>query len=121
MNDNFLQSLLNQRGLKDSYLGVGSLIRNYIKETQDIKSPEMRNALNNLGIPLKKAHDVSISSSDEDLVIASLRGIGNAQYINNDVMDQIVPIIMDKSVKPRIKATALDVAKIYADNPQVPT
>ncbi|VVC28237.1 Vitellinogen, open beta-sheet,von Willebrand factor, type D domain,Lipid transport protein, N- [Cinara cedri] len=112
-------NLLNQRGLKDAYIGVGSLIRNYIKETQDTKSPEIEKALNNLGAPLKKANDVSLSPNDEDLVIASLKGIGNAQYINSDVADQIVQIIMNKSVKPRIKAAALNVAKMYADNPQI--
>lgn len=100
-------------------MGVGYLIRNYIQETNDTNSYEIGSALSNLGAPLKNAFDASLSPDDEDRVIGSLKGIRNAMYITNDVADQIVQIILDKSVKQRIKAAALDVAKTYAENPKV--
>lgn len=114
-----MQSLLNQKGLKNGYLGVGSLLNKYIKDTQDFYSDEIQITLKNLGAPLKTASDRSLSPDNEDLIIASLKGLGIVQYINSDSEDLIVQIIMDKSALQRIRAAALNTAKIYAQNPKV--
>ncbi|XP_060861024.1 apolipophorins isoform X2 [Metopolophium dirhodum] len=112
-------SLLNDRALKEGYLGVGALLRRYLQETQDYTSPEVGNTLNNLGNPLMKVGYGPLSSNDEDLIIASLKGLGYAQYINSDLEDLIIKITMDKNTIQRIKAAALNMVKIYAENSKV--
>jgi len=102
-------------------MGVGALLRKYLDDTQDYNSLTVRNILNNLGAPLQKACDSSISPEDQDFAIASLKGLGNAQYINSDIEDSIVKIIMDEAALPRIRAAALDMVKIYAQNSKVRT
>lgn len=114
-----MQSLLNQKDLKEGYLGVGLLLNKYIKENQDFNSVEVKNALENLGAPLKNACDRSLSPNGEDITIASLKGIRNVQYINRDLENLIVKIITDKSALQRIRAAALSMVKIYAENPKV--
>lgn len=114
-----MQNLLKQKVLKESYLGVGSLLRQYLKNSQDFNSPEVYDSLHNIGAPLQKATDNSLSSEDEDLAIASLKGLGNAQYISDDQEEIITQIITDKTVKQRIRAAALDMVKVYANNPKV--
>lgn len=100
-------------------MGVGSLLQKYLKDTQDYDSVEVRNTLNNLGAPLQKAYSSSLSSNDENLVIASLIGLGSAQYVNNELEDMIIKLTMDKNVKQRIRAAALVMVKIYAKSPKV--
>ncbi|XP_026815483.1 apolipophorins [Rhopalosiphum maidis] len=112
-------SLLSDRALKEGYLGVGALLRQYLQDTQDFNSPEVANTLNNLGNPLKKVGYGSLSANDEDLIIASLRSIGYVQYINNDLEDLIIQITMDKNTIQRIKAASLAMLKIYAKNSKV--
>lgn len=90
-----------------------------MKDTQDYDSAAVRNTLNNLGAPLQKDYSGPLSSNDENLVIASLIGLGNAQYVNNELEDLIIKVIMDKNVKQRIRAAALVMVKIYAKNPKV--
>lgn len=114
-----MQSLLNEKEIKVGYMGIGSLLQKYLKDTQDYDSPEVKRTLENLGVPLKKAFNTSLSSDDENLVIASLKGLGNAQYINNDTENLIGQIITDKNIMPRIRAAALNMIKIYAKNSQV--
>lgn len=100
-------------------MGVGALLRQYLQETQDYTSPEVENTLNNLGNPLMKVGYGPLSSNDEDLIIASLKGLGYAQYINSDLEDLIIKITMDKNTIQRIKAAALNMVKIYAENSKV--
>jgi len=95
------------------------LLRQYQQETQDYTSPEVGNTLNNLGNPLNKVGYGPLSSNDEDLVIASIKGLGYAQYINSDLEDLIIKIIMDENTIQRIKAAALNMVKIYAANLKV--
>jgi len=95
------------------------LLRQYLQETQDYTSPEVGNTLNNLGNSLMKVGYGPLSSNDEDLIIASLRGLGYAQYINSDLEDLIIKIIMDKNTIQRIRAAALNMVKIYAENSKV--
>lgn len=111
--------MLNDRALKEGYLGVGALLRQYLQDTQDFNSPEVVNTLNNLGSPLKKVGYGSLSANDEDLIIASLRSIGYVQYINSDLEDLIIQITMDKNTIQRIKAASLAMLKIYAKNSKV--
>lgn len=114
-----MQGLLDKRILKDGYLGVGSLLRQYLKSTQNYNSPEVSTTLNNLGGPLKNAGKASLSPDDEDIVIASLKGIGNARYINSNLEDLIVQLIINKAAVQRVRAAALNMVKIYAMNPKV--
>jgi hypothetical protein len=95
------------------------LLQTYLKDTQDYDSVEVRSILNNLGAPLQKAYSDNLSSNDENLVIASLIGLRNAQYINNELEDMIIKLIMDKNIKQRIRVAALVMIKIYAKNPKV--
>lgn len=95
-------------------MGVGALVRQYLKDTQDYSSPEISNALRNLGAPLQNMIDNSLPSVNEDIVIASLKGLENAQYINDDLEYSIVKTIMSNDVSQRIRAAALAVAKTYA-------
>lgn len=95
-------------------MGVGALIRQYLKNTNDYNSPEISNALRNLGAPVQNMIDNSMSSVNEDIVIASLKGLENAQYINDELEDTIVKTIMSNDVSQRVRATALAVAKTYA-------
>jgi len=106
--------LLDGRALKEGYLGVGALLRQYLQDTQDFYCTEVANTLDNLGKPLIKAGHGSLSAEDEDLIIASLRSIGYAQYINGDLEDLIIQITMDKNTIQRIKAASLAMLKIYA-------
>jgi len=94
-------------------------LRQYLQETQDYTSPEVGNTLNNLGNPLMKVGYGSLSSNDEDLIIASLKGLGYAQYINSDLEDLIIKITMDKNNIQRIRAAALNMVKTYAKNSKV--
>lgn len=98
---------------------IGTLLQTYLRSTQDYDSLEVKKTIENLGVPLKKAFSNSLSSDDENLVIASLKGLGNVQYINDDIENLIVQIIIDKSVIPRIRAAALSMIKVYAKNSQV--
>lgn len=100
-------------------MGVGTLLRKYFSDTRDYSSPEVMSALNNLGAPLQKTFDSSMRPDDQDLVIASLKGLGNAQYINSDQEALIVEIIMNKAAVQRIRAAALDMAKYFARNSNV--
>lgn len=95
-------------------MGVGSLLRQYLKDNQDFNSPEVSETLRNLGAPLLQNVNERLSSDDEDLVIASLKGIGNVQYIDSNLEEVIAQIIMNKTVKLRIRAAALDMVKVYA-------
>lgn len=95
------------------------MLRQYQQETQDYTSPEVGNTLNNLGNPLNKVGYGSLSSKDEDLIIASIKSLGYAQYINSDLEDLIIKIIMDENTIQRIKAAALNMVKIYAANLKV--
>jgi len=102
-------------------MGVGALLNTYLKDTEDYNSAEVRNILNNLGVPLERALYSDLSPDDQDLVIASIKGLGNAQYINNDIEDSIVKIITNKAVLQRIRVATLKMVKIYAQNPKVRT
>lgn len=95
------------------------MLRQYLQDTQDYHSPEVVNTLNNLGKPLEKVGSGSLSANDEDLMIASLKGLGNAQYINTNIEDLIIQIIMDEDTIQRIRAAALNMLKIYAKKPKV--
>lgn len=95
------------------------MLRQYQQDTQDYISPEVGNTLSNLGSPLKKVGNGPLSSNDEDLIIASLKGLGYAQYINSDLEDLIIQITMDKNTIQRIRAAALNMVKIYAKNSKV--
>lgn len=111
--------MLDGRALKQSYLGVGTLLKQYLQDTQDFYSTEVANTLSNLGKPLMKAGQGPLSAEDEDLIIASLRSIGYAQYMNSDLEDLIIQITMDKNTIQRIKAASLAMLKIYAKNAKV--
>lgn len=115
----YFQNLLNDRPLKECYIGMSFLIQKYLQNTQDYDSFEVTKSLENLGVPLKKAFDTSSSSDDEDLVITSLKALGNVKYINNDLENLIAQIIKDASVTQRIRAAALNMIKVYAKSPQV--
>lgn len=95
------------------------MLRQYQQDTHDYSSSEVENTLSNLGDPLKKVGHGPLSSNDEDLIIASLKGLGYAQYINSDIEDLIIQIIMDKNTIQRIKAAALNMVKIYSKNSKV--
>lgn len=95
------------------------MLRQYLHETQDYTSPEVGNTLNNLGSPLLKVGSDSLSPEEEDLIIASLKGLGYAQYINSDLEDLIIKITMNKNTIQRIKAAILNMVKIYAKNLKV--
>lgn len=112
-------SLLDGRALKEGYLGVGALLRQYLHDTQDFYCTEVANTLDNLGKPLMKAGHGPLSADDEDLIIASLKSIGYVQYINSDLEDLIIQITMDKNTIQRIKAASLAMLKIYAKNSKV--
>lgn len=111
--------MLDGRALKESYLGVGALLRQYLQDTQDFYSTEVANTLDNLGKPLMKVDRGSLSADDEDSIIASLKSIGYVQYINSDLEDLIIQITMDKNTIQRIKAASLAMLKIYAKNSKV--
>lgn len=111
--------MLDGRALKEGYLGVGALLRQYLYDTQDFYCTEVANTLDNLGKPLMKAGHGPLSADDEDLIIASLKSIGYVQYINSDLEDLIIQITMDKNTIQRIKAASLSMLKIYAKNPKV--
>lgn len=95
------------------------MLQSYFKDTQDYDSAEVRNILHNLGAPLQKAYSGTLSSNDENLIIASLIGFKNAQYINNELEDVIIKLIMDKNIKQRIRVATLVMMKVYAKNPKV--
>lgn len=114
-----MQGLLNDKVFKAGYIGFGALLQQYLKDTHDYSSSEVTNTLKNLAAPLQKMIDSSSLPKDEEIVIASLKGLKNAQYINSEVEGLIVQIIMNKDVSPRIKAEALTMAKTYANYPEV--
>lgn len=95
------------------------MLGQYLQETQDYTSPEVGNTLNNLGNPLMKVGYGPLSSKDEDLIIASLKGLGYVEYINSYLEDLVIKIIMDKNTIQRIKAAALNMVKIYSENSKV--
>lgn len=97
------------------------MLRQYLKDTQNYNSPEVETTLKNLGGPLKNAGETSLSPEDEDIVIASLKGIGNAHYVNSDLEDLIIQLIMNKAAVQRVRAAALNMVKSYAMNPKVHT
>jgi len=100
-------------------MGVGALLRKYQQDNKDYTSSEVENTLSNLGAPLQKIAHGPLSSNHEDLIIASLKGLGCAQYINSDIENLIIQIIMDKNTIQRIKVAALNMVKIYAKNSKV--
>lgn len=116
-----MQNLLDKRALKEGYIGVGTLLQQYLKDTQDYESPEVENALNNIGTPLKRMLENPDTSENEDLAIASLKGIGNVNYINSNTEDLVVQTLMKKDVSQRIRAAALAMVKNYATNSNVST
>lgn len=96
------------------------MLQKYLKDTQDYESDEVKNTLYNLGGPLRKlVDDGALSPDDEDLAIASIKGIGNVQFIDGDTEDLLVKIIMDKNVKQRIRAATLSMVSFYAKNSKV--
>lgn len=111
--------MLNDKPLKEGYTGVGALLRKYLVDTRDFSSSEVENTLNNLGAPLKKMLYDSISLEDEKLAIASLKGLSNVQYLNKDLLDLTIQIIMNKSVSQRIRAATLVMMQSYAKYPTV--
>lgn len=115
----YLQNLLNDKPLKEGYTGVGALLRQYLVDTRDFSSPEVENTLNNLGAPLKKMLDDSFTPEEEQLAMASLKGLGNVQYLNKDLLDLTNQIIMDQSVPQRIRAATLVMMQSYAKYPMV--
>lgn len=95
------------------------MLRQYLKDTQDYSSSEVTNTLKNLAAPLQKMYSSSSLPKDEETIIASLKGLENAQYINSEVEGLIVQTIMNKDASPRIRAEALTVVKTYANYPEV--
>lgn len=114
-----LQNLLNDNPLKEGYTGVGALLRQYLIDTRDFSSPEVENTLNNLGAPLHKMLDDSLTLEDEKLAMASLKGLGNVQYLNKNLLDLTNQIIMDQTVPQRIRAATLAMMQSYAKYPTV--
>lgn len=95
-------------------------MRKYLADTRDFSSPAVENTLNNLGAPLKKLVDDSTTTAeDEKLAVASLKGLGNVQYLNKDLLDLTNQIIMDQSVSQRIRAATLVMMQSYAKYPTV--
>lgn len=111
--------MLDGISLQQAYIGVGALLRQYLQDTQNFSCTEVANTLDNLGKPLMKAGQGSLSADEENLIIASLKSIGYVQYINNDLEDLIIQITMDKNTIQRIKAASLAMLKVYAKNSKV--
>ncbi|XP_028026671.1 apolipophorins isoform X1 [Bombyx mandarina] len=103
---------------KDVYLGAGALAGAYCREHECHSSK----ADGVVAISQKfgsKLHCKPKTKTEEDTVVAVLKGIRNIRHLENSLIEKLVRCVNDNNVKPRIRAAVLEAFHADPCSPKV--
>ncbi|XP_014235825.1 apolipophorins [Trichogramma pretiosum] len=100
-------TLLDQPNLhRIGYLGVGQIIGKYCQHHVCENVPEVKTALAKIASKVKDGK--ADKRADEDLVIAALKALGNAKYLDEATSTKLANIAADKKVRNRVRVAAIE-------------
>ncbi|XP_001604024.1 apolipophorins [Nasonia vitripennis] len=102
-----ITTLLDQPNLsRIGYLGIGQIIGRYCHQHSCENVPEIKNALAKIVAKVKDGK--ANNRADEDVIIAALKGLGNAKYLDDATLEKLANIAADKKVRNRVRVAAIE-------------
>ena len=102
-----IATLLDQPNLaRIGYLGIGQIIGRYCQQHSCENVPEIKTALKKMVDQVKNGK--ANKRSEEDTIIAALKGLGNAKYLDDATLQKIANIAADKKVRNRVRVAAIE-------------
>lgn len=100
-------TLLDQPNLsRIGYLGIGQIIGRYCKQHTCENVPEIKSALEKIVAKVKDGK--ADKRSDENVIIAALKGLGNTKYLDDATLQKLANIAGDKKVRNRVRVAAIE-------------
>ncbi|XP_008560242.1 apolipophorins [Microplitis demolitor] len=100
-------TLLNRPKLpRIAYLGIGRVIGKYCQEHDCENADEVKAAL--AKIATKLSNPKPDNRDQETIIIAALKALRNAKYLDDPTIDKIMGIVNDKTVHPRVRVAAIE-------------
>ncbi|KAJ8687230.1 hypothetical protein QAD02_023024 [Eretmocerus hayati] len=100
-------TLLDQPNLsRIGYLGIGQIIGRYCAYNSCENVPEIKSALEKIVAKVKDGK--ADKRSDEDVIIAALKGLGNAKYLDDATLTKLANIAADKKIHNRVRVAAIE-------------
>lgn len=88
------------------YLGIGQIIGRYCQHHNCESVPEVKSALEKIAAKVKDGK--ADKRADEDIIIAALKGLGNAKYLDDGTAQKLANIAGDKKVRNRVRVAAIE-------------
>nr|XP_012225513.1 PREDICTED: apolipophorins [Linepithema humile] len=102
-----ITSLLDQPNLpRLGYLGVGQVIGKYCQQHTCENVPEVKQAIQK--IREKVGNGKAKSREQENLIVAALKALGNAQFLDDGTLQKLAGIAEDKNVRNRVRVAAIE-------------
>jgi hypothetical protein len=102
-----ITTLLDQPNLaRIGYLGIGHIIGRYCQYHSCENVPEIKSALEKIVAKVKDGK--ADKRSDENVIIAALKGLGNAKYLDDTTLQKLANIAADKKVRNRVRVAAIE-------------
>ncbi|XP_063988684.1 apolipophorins [Diachasmimorpha longicaudata] len=100
-------SLLDDNDLpRIGYLGIGNVIGKYCRDHECENVPEVKAALQKISSKIQSGKPKNRKSENE--MIASLKALGNAKYLDKPTIETMVRIINDQSIHNRLRVAAIE-------------
>ncbi|XP_058796215.1 apolipophorins [Phymastichus coffea] len=102
-----ISTLLDQPNLsRIGYLGIGQIIGRFCSQHACENVPEIKSAIEKISAKVKDGK--ANNRQDEDIIIAALKGLGNAKYMDESTQTKLANIATDKMVRNRIRVAAIE-------------
>lgn len=102
-----ITTLLDQPNLsRIGYLGIGQIIGRYCLQHSCENVPEIKNSLAKIVAKVKDGK--TTKRAEEDVIIAALKGLGNAKYLDDATLEKLANIAADKKVRNRVRVAAIE-------------
>jgi hypothetical protein len=103
-----ITSLLDQPNLpRLGYLGVGQVIGKYCQEHTCENVAEVKQAIHK--IREKVGNGKAKTREQENLIVSTLKALGNTKYLDDATLQKLVSIAEDKNVRNRVRVAAIEV------------
>nr|UEP64281.1 apolipophorin [Cotesia flavipes] len=100
-------SLLDRPKLpRIAYLGVGRVIGKYCQQHDCENAAEVKEAL--AKISSKLSNSKPGNRDQENILIAALKALRNANYLDEPTIEKVMSIAKDKAVHPRVRVAAIE-------------
>ncbi|XP_043491499.1 apolipophorins [Polistes fuscatus] len=100
-------SLLNQQNIpRIGYLGIGHTIGKYCQDHPCENVPVVKDAIHK--IREKVGNGRTKTRSQENIIISSLKALGNSKYLDDATFQKLSNIVADKQVRNRVRVAAIE-------------